>query len=658
MPVAVPPSNGNDGAAQPAATAPRRRRSRRRVGLLVLAGLALVVVAWTLVAGLLAAHRLREVRADVKRLTSQPGTDRARLERTLENDLRTVDGASALLRQPGPRLFGLVPVIGRNVDAERVVSEASAAALRAGLTLTRATDGLDNGQGGVDTARLRSAGTALADAAATLRDPLRRLATQSTGWSLPPVTTGVRQARDQLLGLDEKLRRGAAGLDGIAGVMGSSGRRTVLVGLLNNAELRGAGGLLSAYATGTIDNGRLTLRPFRDVNDVAQPPSKAKRVPSPPAYHAAYGRYLADTTLWKNVPMSAQDADTAQVLSAVAAASIKVNPNVVVLCDVPAASGIISATGNVTIEGESVSGDELTRRLLVDAYGKGSLSETKQNARRRALTTAASQAFDRLRSNATATPALLQALLDAVSGRHLVVWSDRPDEQQQLDAARVAGTVDATGKDIALPVTNNLGDSPTHGNKLDYYVERSLTMDVHLGQHEATVVQTLTLHNAAPTTLGPYVAGVRNPGQITELLSMDAAADASLTSFTHDGQAEDVDVDSADGGQRVTTVLVLPRGATATYRLSYRLPVHDGRYRLLLVPQALARPAQLRLHIVATDGSALGVTSGVAQPDGGDVQLTGAWDTVRDLTVPVHGLGGLRGVLHSIAHFWTHKVPV
>ncbi|MDQ1696803.1 MAG: hypothetical protein QOJ03_2156, partial [Frankiaceae bacterium] len=525
MVAADTPHNGSD--VTPVPTPPRRRRSRRRLALSILLFLAVVVVVWTVVTGLVAAHRLRQVRADVARLTSQPGDDRQSLERRLQSDLRTVDSASALLHQAGPRIFGFVPILGRNVEAERSVSEASAAALRAGLTLTRATDGLETGSGGVDTDRLHAAGTALADAARALREPLRRLADQSTGWALPPVTTGVRQARDQLLGLDDRLARGAAGLDGLAGVMGS-GRRTVLVGLLNNAELRGAGGLLSAYATGTIDNGQLTLKPFRDVNEVAQPPRLAKPVPSPPDYHAAYGPYLADTTLWKNVPMSAQGAEVAQVLAGVADASLGVKPDVVVLCDVPAASDIISATGEVTIEGESVSGSELTRRLLVDAYGEGSLSESKQAARRRALTTAASQAFDRLRDNATATPSLLQALVDAVSGRHIVVWSNRPEEQQQLVAARIAGTVDATGQDVALAVTNNLGDSPMQGNKLDYYVERRLSVDVHLQPDQATVVQTLTLHNTAPDTLGPYVEGVRQPGQLSELLSMDVGGGATL----------------------------------------------------------------------------------------------------------------------------------
>jgi hypothetical protein len=76
---------------------------------------------------------------------------------------------------------------------------------------------------------------------------------------------------------------------------------------------------------------------------------------------------------------------------------------------------------------------------------------------------------------------------------------------------------------------------------------------------------------------------------------------------------------------------------------------------LLLVPQALALPAQLHLHISAV-GGVLGVSSGIEQPHNGSIDVTGPWNGVRDVTVPVHGYSGLRGVLHSIAHFWTHKI--
>jgi len=627
----------------------------RRALLLTFAVFAVVVVTWTVIAALKAASDLRAVRADVHRLTTGPAPDRTTLERALTRDLHTAESARSLTNGVGPTVFGWVPILGRNITAERTVADASVQAIKAGLTLSRVTKGLSTGHGGVDLDRVRAAAAALDATAVSLRPALRELREQPVGWTLPPVGTGVRQARNQLLELGPEVNRAAAGLHALVGVLGGSGKRTITVVLMNNAELRGAGGLPSAYATGTVDNGALSLTPFEDVNTVAQPPATAKRVPAPAPYHDAYGPFLADTTLWKNTTMAADDPQTAQVLAEVSAVSLKVHPDVVVLCDVPAAADVISATGPVTINGEPVNGEELTRRLMVDAYGDGSLSQDKQIARRKALDAAATEAFKRIKQDASATPALLKALVRAVDGRHLAVWSARPDEERGLVTAGIAGTTQAAGSDIAMAVANNLGDSPSTGNKLDYYVHRSMSVDIRLHATVAYVTQTLTLRNAAPAGLGPYVAGVKHPGDLEELVSMQVAATATLTSFTRDGVDAAVGRTFADGGLRLTTELSLARGASTTYRVTYQVPVRHGRYRLALLPQPLAAAATLHLHIRAVDAD-LGVVTGVNQPVDGVIDRTGPWDSAAFLTVPVHPYTGPKSWWHSFARFWTHKV--
>jgi hypothetical protein len=441
-------------------------------------------------------------------------------------------------------------------------------------------------------------------------------------------------------------------------VFGSSSPQTVAVGLMNNAELRGAGGLLASYATGTIRDGRISLKPFRDVNEVSASREQAVRVPAPADYRAEYGRYLADTTLWKNVTMSPQGDDSAAVLAAVAERSLDVRPDLVLLADVPAAADIVSATGPVTIEGEQVDGEELVTALLVDAYGEGSLSEDDQKRRRKALNSAATQAFDRLQHGASTTPDVLRAVLDAVAGRHLMLWSADPQVQQQLVDARAAGAVDAAGGDIVMPVTNNFGDRPGYGNKLDYYVERDVRVSVELSRDEATVTQSVTLHNNSPDDLGPYVEGVAHPGRITELMSLDVAADAELSSFTQDGEDAAVDLSETDGAQRLSTVIRLDRGDTTTLTVTYRQSFDDSTYQLLLVPQALAKPATLHLTIEASEGSRLGVVSEADRSSGGAIRIDGPWTTTRSLTVPVVDLGGLHGLLQRIGDFWTKKIEV
>jgi hypothetical protein len=79
---------------------------------------------------------------------------------------------------------------------------------------------------------------------------------------------------------------------------------------------------------------------------------------------------------------------------------------------------------------------------------------------------------------------------------------------------------------------------------------------------------------------------------------------------------------------------------------------------LLLVPQALAKPATLHVSIEAADGSRLGVVSEADQSGDDAIHLDGPWTTTRSLTVPVVGLGGLHGLLQRIGDFWTKKIEV
>src|SRR5579884_1141359 len=145
-------------------------RVRWRKALLIAFGVfAVVVVTWTVIAALKAASDLRAVRADVHRLTSGPTPDRTTLERALSRDLRTAEKARSLTNQIGPTVFGWIPIVGRNITAERAVADASVQAVSAGLTLSRVTRGLSSGHGGVDLGRVRAAADALDATAVSLR---------------------------------------------------------------------------------------------------------------------------------------------------------------------------------------------------------------------------------------------------------------------------------------------------------------------------------------------------------------------------------------------------------------------------------------------------------------------------------------------------------
>lgn len=622
---------------------PTARFVRRLLGgvLVVL----VVCLAWSLRSALVAKSELEKARADLITLREEPPQDRAELRRRLAADERRTTHARAVLGQLGPALVSRLPIIGRSIDAERRVAEAAEAAVAAALDIDNATRDLGS-TGRVDLVALQRAAVTLQARADQLRGPVRRLHEAPTSWVPGIVSRNVRSAQTQLGDVDTQLLKAAAAARALRGVLGGDGPRQVLVVLENNAELRGTGGLVSTFAQGTAQGGALRLQPFREVREVAADASTAIVVPSPADFARHYGPYRANTTLWRNTTMTPDAPTAAAVLAEIAARTTGVRPDVVLLLDVPGIAQIVDATKPILLEGKRLTGADVIRTLLVDAY-VGRTGDDAQNDRRRREQLAADAAFGDLTA-APATLSLAKALADAAAGRHLALWSARPAEQADLVLAGAAGAVNPQGSDLAMAVTNNLGDSPGVGNKLDYYIERRLAVEVEVGREHATVTQTLTLANNAPTGLTPYVEGVKRPGRILELVQMATGADARIVSFESGGIPVVADKWTEDGSRRLAFVTDLGRGQVASWTLRYEIPVVDGRYRLELLPQAIARPAALNLKVVFAAGA-----SGVVQGTTGDIAN---WDRSLRIVATLDRPGLLTRMRERLSRFWSEPV--
>lgn len=628
---------------------------------------AVVLIVWTVMAAVAAKGRLTAARGDLDNLRKYSSVERRDVEARLRRDLSRTRQARRWLRQPGPSALGRIPLFGRSIVAERTVADASAAAVEAGLAATRDTDALGT-TGRVNLAALAKAHDDLAAQAARMSGPLRRLAVLKTSLTPSPIGTGVHQAQDALLGLDTDLQRAADFAGVLGGVLGDNGRRTVLVALQNNAELRGTGGLISTFALGTASEGRLDMGKFQDVDTYADAPGAARPVPAPAAYQAHYGPYLANTTLWKDVNFDPDVPTSAQVLSEVAALSTKRRADVVILLDVPAMAQIVGATGPITLaNGRRLNAAQVTDTLLVNAYSSRADTVEGQRQRRLQLEDAASRSLRRL-TNARPSLSLVRTLANLAAGRHVAIWSARPQEQRTLVDVGVSGSVNAGDDDVAMVAMSNLGDSLSRtgligsGNKLDYYGQRSLDVEVTVGPRSARVVETLTLRNATPLTangkpLPRYVAGPAHPGRMHELIAFSAAASATIDSLSRDGKQQLATFDDEHASRRVSFVADLERGQTSTWVLIYDVPLRDGVYRLNVIPQPLAKPATLRVTVTASQGRTLVGLPGVGiRPHDGVIDTTAAWTTTQRVAVRLTRRRGWAAFRHTVADFFTKPV--
>jgi len=508
--------------------------------------------------------------------------------------------------------------------AERDVADAADALVQAGRRAVPVLREVGAVGGKVDPATLDRLSTALDDAADGVRGPAGRLAQTPTAYTPAVVGSAVDEARAVLVPAADALDRAASGVRALNGLLGSDGPRTLVVGVMNNAEARGAGGYIPSFAIITVQAGTVDVGPFTDVNTVQDEPAQARRVPAAADYSRRWGRYLADTTLWKNVAMSPHDPDSLQVLCEVARADLGVPCDGAVLIDIPALASIMTLSGPVQLDGRPVEGDELVEALLVDAYSDTQELGRSQAERRRVLLEAADSALgELLGSGLTGLPAL-RALGSAAAGRHLAVWSAVEAEQADLVAADLAGSVDPQGGDLALVSLNQLS-----AGKLDYYLRREQAVSVVVGRRSAEVEQRVRFTLEHPPDLPDYVLGVRG-GRLDELVDLGLSASATNVVLERDGRPEPFALVTEDtGSARVSVDLLLTAPVTTELVLRYRVPVEDGRYRLELRPQPLARDASLRLAVTAEEGLELG---GNAVTDG-QVQESGALSSSRTVRV-------------------------
>lgn len=589
------------------------RRPRRqgllsaRTWLLVGALVLVAVGAWTAWAARSAHADLVAARSDLAGASDVRSVQelQVRVDRARARTAR----AAARLGQPGPWLAGHVPVLGRSIAAGSAVARSADAVLLTAHRVLPIAAHVDNGGGSVDVDRLRDLSRELRAGAERTAGPLRDLRDVPLGLVPESVRRPVEEARQQLGGGDDDLRKAAQASDALAGLLGGNGQRHLVLAIMNNAELRGAGGYASSFAEVVTDGGHVDVRPFQDVNDVFDAPDKAHKVPAPADFSARYGRYLADTTLLKNALMSADVPTSASVLCSALRARPGIPCDGVVLVDVPTLAALTTVTGPAHLDnGEEVSGEALVKALLVDAYADVDTTPGGDVGRRAALRRAADGGIERLLGGDVASPATLRALLSAVRGRHVAVWSAREGEQAELTAAGLSAATDPHGDDECLVVMNQFGES-----KLDYYADRAVAVRVVLSDTSAEVEQKVTLGLQAPPGLHHIVEGV---GRLVGVLDIATAADAELEAVERDGHPEPFSREREAGTLRVVVTPDIANGASTTWTVRYRVPLSDGHYRLRMLPQPLARDATLRLDVRAVDGLKIDSVSGPVHYDG------------------------------------------
>ena len=379
------------------------------------------------------------------------------------------DEARDITRGPLWAAGRFVPVVGDDVGAARDVSAAVASVLDAARPLEPALPRLDpraiaRRGGRLDVVALRDA----AQAVPAVSDSVARADATVAGIDpdglATPLADGVRTLRTQLDALRDPLAGAAPAMALLPPMLGADGPRSWLVLLEQDAEARGTGGLVGAYALVRTDQGRLHL-----VRAAQRGTLGAAGIPASAVPGDVRSLWGTDLTEWAGLNLSPHFPWTGQLVDAGwKAGAGRPALDYVAAIDQHAVAALLAGTGPVTVAGSTVDSRNAVRFLSRDVYARypapsGVDAVTAQLVQ---------EVFARVAAGRFDLRALVTALAGQIGDRRLLVWSARPDEQSVLEGLSIGGAVPQSPGPFAMAVVNNGG-----GNKLDAYLKVHTTYD-------------------------------------------------------------------------------------------------------------------------------------------------------------------------------------
>ena len=517
--------------------------------LRILAGLVLlpaVAGAWLAWTGLQARDEVDLSKADVAALrdalvAGDLTAARAALSDARDHAGRARDLTSDLLW----RAVGALPLVGRAPHAVTVASGVlaqTADQVLPGLVdlAARIDPRLLRQKNRIDLAMLAATGPAVRHSLTLLAPLQAKLGELDTRWVPYPVTAGLATLRNQLANLAGDLTAVSTASTVIPPMLGESGTRSYLVVFQNNAESRGTGGLVGAYAVVQASQGRLAVTELG--SDTGLVSARAPVVDLGTAYRQLFGD---DPALWANTNLSAHFPYAAVQQLALWQRQHRQRLDGVVAVDPVMLGYLLAATGPARLSDGTVLTSANIAALTMSGVYVRYPSPTQDAARKQYLQTIAAAALSKLLSGAGDPRALLQALGRAAGERRLLVYSAHPDEQALIAGTAVSGVVDdSPGPYVGLAVDN------ASGSKIDYYLDRKVTY-VRACSSAPTVATSVTvvLRDGAPDHGLPEYVGYRldrgpqtspagrgGDGSVLERVLVYLSVGAQVTSATLDGQ--------------------------------------------------------------------------------------------------------------------------
>lgn len=519
----------------------RARRWRRAVTL-TLAGITALVIGWAVRDAMRVRASLGSLRTALAPAAEAASSlDVVKLRTIVAAAEAPAEAAAAAARSWALDVTGRVPIAGRSVRALRSLAGAARDAVTGAEALLDATAAFPSRGGRLDYA-LRDgridlrpwirAAPAAAAALQAIESAEARLASAPSALVVPTLSAARHQGQAQIARLLGAARALDDGARLIPSMLGGSGPRRYLVVLQNLSEARATGGIPAGTVLFETDRGRLRLRDVASNLDVVE----ARDDIAAPAWFRRRYDHLAARRLWVNANVEADFRVSGPSMVELFREITSERVDGIIAIDPLALREMLEVTGPVVgPRGIRVTAERVAPLILSEEYEI--FPQHAHRERKEFFEALAAVIWDRVASSAD-VERTAEAMGRAARGKHVLLWSAHADEQEVFERAGLAGSVGVTPSGPAIAAITQSGSA----NKMDYYLRRSITLDVRPrsdGFVDARLV--VLLRNGGPSKgLPAYVLGPDptapsySPGYIRTYLSVYVPPDAVVLGMRSD----------------------------------------------------------------------------------------------------------------------------
>ena len=574
-----------------------RLRRRRQWLLIACPALTIVAIGWLAVTALIARADLAHARGDLVAMrTAVHGADMSDT-RQRAVDLRSRLGRAHLLtRGPVWRGVAAIPVAGAPFRSVRGMTSALDTVGDRGVpALIAVADQLDpktlrDPQGRIAVNRVSTAVPDLARAGAALDDAVARVSALPRHTWLSTVDSARELLLRQLSPAIGDLRAAQQAADLVPALLAED--KSYLLSFQNNAEARPTGGMPGAFALARVHDGRITLDRFAGEGSLSGITAKVQFGPD---YDALYPQQVTQR-IYQDANLSPHFPYGAAILASMWQQRFGEKVDGVIALDPVVLSYLLRATGPVLLpDGSTATADNIVALTEEQVYAK--FPGPANNGRRDYLARVEQAVSTRIMSSDANPGELMRGLRRSIDERRLLIWSADTALQRRLERTPVSGAIPITRAPyVGVSIVNEAG------NKLDYYLDRTIRWQRSGCGVQRSVTVSITLTNNVPTGLSGYVTNRSDPhaypvrpGDNRLTVSYFATSGAVMQSVRLDGKPWVAGIGTQRGHPVFVVDVELSRGSTRTMILHLIEPATGNRQPVVLY-QPLVRPMAVHLQ--------------------------------------------------------------